>query len=77
MILAHPAVICCHVASTRFSHTRDKQASGASTSLRASSVVNIAEDGTEFAIVACYNNKFPADKAYAMAKEAVEKGVGN
>ena len=23
LILAHPAVICCHVARTRFSHTRD------------------------------------------------------
>ena len=40
-------------------------------------LVDVAEDGTEYDILAYYNNKFPADKAYAMAKEAVEKGVGN
>ena len=52
-------------------------ASGASTSLRASSVVDVAEDGTEHAIVEYDHDKFSADKAYAMAKEAVEKGEGN
>ena len=53
--------------------TRDTPASGASTSLRASSVVNVAEHD----IVEYDNDKFSADKAYAMAKEAVEKGEGN
>ena len=52
-------------------------ASGASTALRISSVIDVAEDGTEYDIVSYYNNKFPADKAYAMAKEAVGKSVGN
>ena len=49
-------------------------ASDASTSLRASSV---AEDGIKYDIVAYYNNKLPANKAYTTAKEVVEKGVGN
>ena len=52
------------------------QASDASTCLRASSVVDVAEDGIEYDIVAYYNNKLPV-KAYTMAKEVVEKGVGN
>ena len=52
------------------------QASDASTSLRASSVVDVAEDGVEYDILSYHNNKLPANKAYAMAKEVVEKGVG-
>jgi hypothetical protein len=51
-------------------------ASGASTYLRASWVVNIAEDHTEYENLLC-NKKLPAEKTYATAKEAVEKGVGN
>ena len=54
-----------------------RQASDASTSLRASSAVDVAEDGIEYGIVAYYNNKLPANKAYAMAKEVVEKGAGH
>ena len=52
------------------------QASDASTCLRASSVVDVAEDVVEYDILAYYNNKLPANKAHAMAKEVVEKGVG-
>ena len=51
-------------------------ASGASTFLRASSVVNIAEHRTEYENATYYNKKLPAEKTYATAKEAVEKGVG-
>ena len=56
------------------------QASDASTSLQASSAVVVANDGIEYCsidIVAHNNNKLSANKAYAMAKEVVEKGVGN
>ena len=53
------------------------QASGASTSLRACSVVDVAEENICHEILAHYKNKLPADKAYAMAKEAVEKCAGN
>ena len=52
-------------------------ASGASTFLRASSVVNIAGDHTEYENLTYYNKKLPVEKTYATAKEAVEKGVGN
>ena len=52
------------------------QASDASTSLRASWVVDVAEVGVEYDIVAYYNNKLPANKAHSMAKEVVEEGVG-
>ena len=52
-------------------------ASGASTSLQSSSVVDLAEDVIEYEIVTYYNKRVPADKAYAMAEEAVEKDVGS
>ena len=49
-------------------------ASGASTSLCASSVVNVAEDGIQYETVPNYKKEMPA--GYDMAKEAVDKGVG-
>ena len=41
------------------------QASDASTSLRASSVVDVAEDGVEYEILSYHSNKLPANEAYA------------
>ena len=52
-------------------------ASGASTSLQSSSVVDLAEDVIEYEIVTYYNKKLPVDKSYPLAKGAVEKGAGN
>ena len=48
---------------------------GASTSLQASSVGNLAEDVVQYVLTSYKNNNWPADKAYALAKEAVEKGA--
>ena len=48
------------------------QASDASTSLRASSVVDVAEVGVEYDIVVYYNNKLPANKAHSMAKDVTK-----
>ena len=44
--------------------------------VQSSSVVDLAEDVIEYEIVTYYNKRVPADKAYAMAKEVVEKDVG-
>ena len=52
-------------------------ASGASTSLQSASVVDLAEDVIEYEIVTYYKKRLSADKAYALAKGAVEKGPGN
>ena len=66
-----------------FSHAQDSvkpkttPASGASTFLQASSVVDLAEDVTQYESTTYYNKKLPADKAYVLAKEAVEKGARN
>ena len=49
---------------------------GASTSLQASSVGDLAEDVAQYVILKNKNKNLPADKAYALAKEAVEKGAG-
>ena len=49
---------------------------GASTYLQASSVGDLAEDVTQYVIITYKNKNLPADKAYALAKEAVEKGAG-
>ena len=45
-------------------------------SLQASSVGDLAEDVAQYVIVTYKNKNLPADKAYALAKEAVEKGAG-
>ena len=45
-------------------------------SLQASSVGDLAEDVTQYVIITYKNKNLPADKAYALAKEAVEKGAG-
>ena len=44
--------------------------------VQSSSVVDLAEDVIEYEIVTYYNKRVPADKAYAMAEEVVEKDVG-
>ena len=49
---------------------------GASKSLQASSVGDLAEDVTQYVVIKYDNNNLPVDKAYALAKEAVDKGAG-
>ena len=65
------------------SHAQDSvipettRASGASTSLHSSSVVDLPENVIEHEIATYCIKKVVADKVYALAKGAVEKGACN
>ena len=72
-----PGIAACryHVACTKVCHTRDHTQKGCKY-VSSGFPGDLAEDFTYHVIITHKNKNLPADKAYAVAKQAVEKGAG-